>query len=243
MDAFFENLESCREDDSLCLLKATKIIRQDLFGSSSPFNGNFNSSSQESSFPKSLLALLRMILESTNISSESYYATNQSALSLAQLIKFNSVKRKRREITIRARHTLFQETLLPVYLGLMIHSKTRMKSVIKKLAALGQNIVYNHVKEMQEQVMKQEIKRVDEMGLACPKNLKPSIFTTTAIDNIDHNSTSSTAQNHFHGTSVSGFQHSTNKSHLQIQNSLPMELDDCSSVPRELPHFYTESQK
>ena len=35
-------------------------------------------------------------------------------------------------------------------------------------------------------------------------------------------------------------QHSTNKSHLQIQNSLPIELDDCSSVPKELPHFYTD---
>ena len=90
--------------------------------------------------------------------------------------------------------------------------------------------------------MKQEMKRFDEMGLVCPRNLKPNIFTTATIDNINHNLTSSTAQNHFHGTSVSVFQHSTDKSHLQIQNSLPMELDDCSSVPRELPHFYTEIQ-
>ena len=124
----------------------------------------------------------------------------------------------------------------------MIHSKTRMKGVIEKLATLGLSVTYNRVSEIQGQVMKQEIKRFDEMGLVCPINLKPNIFTTAAIDNIDHNSTSSTAQNHFHGTSVSVFQHSTDKSHLQIQNSLPMELDDCSSVPRELSHFYTEIQ-
>ena len=80
------------------------------------------------------------------------------------------------------------------------------------------------------------------MGLVCTKNLKPNMFTTAAINNINHNSTSSTAQNHLHGTSVSVFQHSTDKSHLQIQSSLPIELDDCSSVPRELPHFYTEIQ-
>ena len=94
MDTFFKNLERCREDDSMCLLKAAKIIRQDLFGSNSLFNGNFDYSSQESSVPKSLLVLLRVILEGTNINSQSSYATNQVVLSLAQLIKVNSFKSK-----------------------------------------------------------------------------------------------------------------------------------------------------
>ena len=87
--------------------------------------------------------------------------------------------------------------------------------------------------------MKEQIKRFNKMGLVCPKNLISNIFTTAVTDNIDHSLTSSTAQNHYHGMSVLVFQH---KSHLQIQNSLPIELDDCSSVPRELPHFYTEIQ-
>ena len=117
-----------------------------------------------------------------------------------------------------------------------------MKGVIEKMATLGLSITHKCVREIQEQVMKQEIKRFDEMGLVCPINLKANIFTTAATDNIDHNSTSSTAQNHFHGPSVSVFQHFLDKTHLQIQNSLPIELDDCSSVSRELPHFYTEIQ-
>ena len=87
----------------MCLLKAAKIVRQDLFGSNSLFNGNFDYSSEESSVSKSLLVLLRMILEGTPTNSESSYATNQGALSLAQLIKFNSVKHERREATILAR--------------------------------------------------------------------------------------------------------------------------------------------
>ena len=78
-----------------------------------------------------------MILEGTNINSESIYATNQASLSLAQLIKFNSVKRKPRETTICSRHTLYQETPLPVYLGTIIHSKTRIKDVIKKVRNTG----------------------------------------------------------------------------------------------------------
>ena len=116
-----------------------------------------------------------------------------------QLTKRHSVKHKRRETTIRPLHTLSQETPFPVYLGLMIHFKTRMKGVIEKLATLRLSITYNRVSEIQEQLMKQEIKRFDEMGLVCPKSLEPNIFTTATIDNIDHNSTSSTSQNHFHG--------------------------------------------
>ena len=104
------------------------------------------------------------------------------------MIKFNSVKRKRRETTIRPR--LSQEAPLPVYLGLMIHSKTRMKGEIEILATLGLNITNNHVSEIQEQAMIQEIKRFHEMGLVCPKNLKSNVFTTAAIDNIDHYLTS-----------------------------------------------------
>ena len=32
------------------------------------------------------------------------------------------------------------------------------------------------------------------------------------------------------------------QSHLQIQNSLPIGLVDCSSASKELPHFYTGIQ-
>ena len=119
-----------------------------------------------------------MILEGTNINSESSYATNQAVPSLAQLIKCNSVKHKRRETTIRPRHTLSQEMPLPVYLELMIHSKTRVKGVIKKLATLGLSVT---------QEIKQEIEQFDEMGLVCPRNLKSYIYATAAIHNIDHN--------------------------------------------------------
>ena len=57
---------------------------------------------------------------------------------------------KRRETSIRPRHTWSQETPPTVYLGLMIHSKTRMKDVIKKLATPGLSIIYNRVTEIQD---------------------------------------------------------------------------------------------
>ena len=41
----------------------------------------------------------------------------------------------------------------------------------------------------------------------CPLNLKQKLYTTAAVDNIDHNPTSTTSQKSFHGTGVSIFQH------------------------------------
>ena len=110
IDAFFENLERCGEDDGMCLRKAPKIIRQDLFVSNSLFNGNFDYSSQESIAPKSLLVLLRIISEGTKINSESFHATKQAAQYMVQSVKFNSVKRQRRETKIRFCHTFPPQT-------------------------------------------------------------------------------------------------------------------------------------
>ena len=38
--------------------------------------------------------------------------------------------------------------------------------------------------------------------LVCPPSLKQSIFTTSAVDNLDHNPSSSTPKTSFHGTAI-----------------------------------------
>ena len=43
--------------------------------------------------------------------------------------------------------------------------------------------------------------------ISFPSPLKNGLFTIAAIDNIDHNQSSSTAKSSFHGTSISIFQH------------------------------------
>ena len=43
----------------------------------------------------------------------------------------------------------------------------------------------------------------EEKGVVCPPNLKKCVFTTAAVDNLDHNPSSTTASNSFHGTAVS----------------------------------------
>ena len=64
-----------------------------------------------------------------------------------------------------------REPPLPVYLGLMTNAETR------KVCA-----------------------RYEAEGVVCPAKLSKKVFTTAAVDNIDHNPSSATAQCAFHGT-------------------------------------------
>ena len=48
-----------------------------------------------------------------------------------------------------------------------------------------------------------------EENVVCPVDLNKNIFTTAAVDNIDHNPSSATAQGSFHGTAILLFQHTT----------------------------------
>ena len=43
--------------------------------------------------------------------------------------------------------------------------------------------------------------------VVCPPNLLQGLFTAGAIDNIDHNTSSTTTTGSFHGTGISLFQH------------------------------------
>jgi len=54
--------------------------------------------------------------------------------------------------------------------------------------------------------------------LVCPPSLKPGCFTVAAVDNVDHNLSSTTAQASFHGTAIS-----------LTQFDVRDEVDMCSS--------------
>jgi hypothetical protein len=47
----------------------------------------------------------------------------------------------------------------------------------------------------------------NEDGVVCPAILQKGLFTTSAVDNIDHNPSATTATTSFHGTGISVFQH------------------------------------
>ena len=71
-----------------------KIVRNHMFVEAKlPFTG-FTEGCQKESVPPLLLALVNMILEGPTIT-DHYEDTTPAALSIAQLLKFNSIKHRR----------------------------------------------------------------------------------------------------------------------------------------------------
>jgi len=103
-----------------------------------------------------------------------------------------------------ANYVKTRETQLPVYIGLLIHTETRKKSIIDKFHALGNSISYKRLMEILTNIVSD---CYESEGVACPLNMKKRVFTTAAVDNIDHNPSSVTDKGSFHGTGISLFQH------------------------------------
>ena len=115
---------------------------------------------------------------------------------------FNSVKNHRESSTV-VRHNEDRETPSPVYLGLMIHAVTRKRDIIDKLHKLGLSISYDRVLHFSADLANKVCKQYEVDGVVCPPNLRKHLFTTAAVDNIDHNPSSMTANDSFHGTAIS----------------------------------------
>ena len=56
------------------------------------------------------------------------------------------------------------------------------------------------------------VQQLNSMNLMCPLILQKNLFTTTAVDNLDHNPSSTTAHGAFHGTGISLFQNRVSES-------------------------------
>ena len=142
-----------------------------------------------------------MTLYGPNIKTQSnYISTPQAVLTLSQLLKFNSFARCRDESSVTIRHKEERETPLPQYLGMLIHSKTRKRELVDALFELGLCISYDRVLEISTVVSNNHCYQFEVEKAVCPPKLKKKTLTTAAIDNIDHNPSSTTAEDSFHRT-------------------------------------------
>ena len=77
--------------------------------------------------------------------------------------------------------------------------------------------------------------------VVCSSNLKLKLFTTSAVDNIDHNPSSTTATSSLHGTAISLFQHPTKENQGQERVLvLPCPDQPTSHGIAPLPRQYAE---
>ena len=120
---------------------------------------------------------------------------------------FSTVKNKRKETVFYVRHSKLNEPPLPLYFGMLIHNKTRKKGPVNEFAEQGLSISYSRLQEVQNNIAGQLCHQYVTEGVVRPKSLKDGLFTSAAIDNIDSNPSSTTANSAFHGTSISIFRH------------------------------------
>ena len=73
-----------------------------------------------------------MVLNSSNIDT-SDKRQSSSALTITQLLQFNTVKQTKK----KKNKSKSNKALLPLYMCLMVHSRTRKKSLIEELNKYG----------------------------------------------------------------------------------------------------------
>ena len=199
--------------DAMYIAKAAEIVRLGMFRNSYSFDGSFSPDCQTNVIPTSLKALVDMILQGPSIKNQSAKTTtDQPALTISQMFMFNAVKHARTKCSNdmcssgHIRHNVEREVPLPLYMGLKLHAVSRRKGLIDTMFQLGMSVCYDRVLQVITDLANGTSERFEAEGVVCPVNMKQGLFTVGALDNCDHNPTSSTAHDSFHGTSISLFQ-------------------------------------
>ena len=193
--------------------------------------------------PKLLLTLVNMVLEGPSIKDQMEEATSPAALTIAQLLKFNSVRHKRAPDTAAfVRHSTAQETPVPLYIGLMLHAHTSKRELVDKMAHLGLSVSYDRILQLSTHMGNQVCQQFHREQVVCPPQLRSHVFTTAAVDNIDHNPSSTTARDSFHGTAISLIQHPSFVGEGTDRSLLVLSGPErgCSKSIDRLPAYYTE---
>lgn len=225
------------DEDAKVLAKAAQIVREDIFKHEGfQFKGSFPEGCQEDSVPPTLKHLIAMILNGSNITNQSRQES-QACLTISQALFFNS---KKRSSTTDAytRHSLLRETPLQVYTGLKLHTLTRSKTMLQFLHQMGLSISYDRVMAIEDSLASAACKQYEEEGVVCPSALSKGLFTVAALDNLDHNPSSTTAQSSFHGTGISLFQFPTAEDAGEPRH-ITRHLQTETNTQQHLPDFYT----
>jgi hypothetical protein len=206
--------------DGLCLGRAVTLIRKTLFCDFPQFKGSFSGDfTPSNSVPVVLLHFIKMLLEGPHIDSEeaNFDRCQNAAISISQLIRYNSVKSKRKASVETPYHQLKNET------PLMIQNVIKKKKIVNKLCKLGLSVSYDRVQEVSATITNALCAKYNEDGVVCPHPISSDVFITAAIDNIDHNQSSNTAHNFFHGSSVTVIQHPRTASDVLTTTNLNIE--------------------
>lgn len=105
------------------------------------------------------------------------------------------------------RHRREREYPLPIYTALKILGETRKRGLVDVMHKLELCISYDRMMDMDK--ANTVTAQFEQDGVVCPPKLRKDVFTTADIDNTDHNPSSTTASDSFHGTAIALVQHPT----------------------------------
>ena len=121
----------------------------------------------------------------------------------------------------------------------MIHTKTRKQGLVDTLFDLGLCMSYDRVLDISTELGNKICHHYAVHKAVCPPQLKGGLFTTAAVDNIDHNPSSTSAHDSFHGTGISLFQH-PDDGFTGIQQNIATNPEKGSKRKvAQLPDMYT----
>ena len=223
-------------DDANNLAKVASIVRKDILEHKGfSFAGCFPFECQEKSIPTSLRSLVSMIINGLNLKDQNH-CESQACLTVCQSIIFNINKRPSESSSSKPRHVAPREPPLPLYIGFNIHSLTRSRTLITRLYQLGLSVSYDRILEIEDWLATSVSERFEEDNCVCPANLRTGLFSVAALDNIDHNPSSTTASSSFHGTSISIFQFPTQDKPGDCRP--PLRVPPAGNQKHRLPESY-----
>ena len=177
--------------ETIILGKAAKILRRHMLDHKSTFDGTFHEGCIEQAIPPSLLQFVGMVEHGADIKSQLRFGASKTDLAIAQLLQYTCYARYK-EGAATHRHSKDRETPFPVYMGMSVHAKTRKRTLVGMLHEHGISISYDRVLEISAHLGEATVSKYVEDGVVCPPILR-GLFTTAAMDNIDHNPTATIA--------------------------------------------------
>ena len=112
-------------------------LRRDILNSDHhQFKGSFEACCQEASIPPTLQSFVSYLMHGSTDTPGNNEYYKQAAMSICQLITFNTLIRTRKESS-SSYHSVNREPALCVYLAMMIHSETRSLDMVETVSKLG----------------------------------------------------------------------------------------------------------
>ena len=168
-------------------------------------------------------------------------ANTPAALAIAQMLNFNSIKHKQTQHaqgpTVSVRHSVAQQTPVPLYIGLMLHTHTREREFIDNMVHMGLSISYGRVLRLSTQMGNKVCQQFHHEQGVCLHNC-----CSRQHNYIDHNPSSTTAKESFHVTVISLFLRLSFAGE-SLSRGIVIVAGSGDAISRtldHLPHYYTE---